>query len=173
MELHKIYFYTATIMDWKPLLKSDQYKEIIISSLKNLVDREMIRLYGFVIMPNHVHLIWEFLKLNGKEKPHASFMKFTSHMIQKDLRQKNPAALESFKTDSSTRKYQLWQRDALPIILYSTEVIHQKLDYIHRNPVQGKWTLASSHVDYKFSSAGFYEYGKDEFGFLTHVGACM
>jgi hypothetical protein len=33
-------FFTATILDWKPLLKEDKYKDTIVSSLKFLVDQK-------------------------------------------------------------------------------------------------------------------------------------
>ncbi|MEO7045292.1 MAG: hypothetical protein ABI091_08260 [Ferruginibacter sp.] len=51
----------------------------------------------------------------------------------------------------------------------SREVARQKLDYIHRNPVSGKWTLAKDDVSYFYSSARFYEYGIDQFGFLKNL----
>jgi hypothetical protein len=35
--------------------------------------------------------------------------------------------------------------------------LQQKLDYIHHNPISGKWNLADTFIDYKHSSAGFYE----------------
>ena len=38
-------------------------------------------------------------------------------------------------------------------------MIQQKLDYIHTNPVKGKWMLADNYLDYPHSSAGFYERG--------------
>jgi len=66
MELNKLYFYTATIIGWKHLLKPDKYKDVIIDSLKYLIKIKKIVVYGFVIMPNHIHLIWELLELNGK-----------------------------------------------------------------------------------------------------------
>ena len=50
-------FYTATILEWKPLLKQDKYKDVIIESLRFLVFEKRINLYAFVIMSNHVHLI--------------------------------------------------------------------------------------------------------------------
>ena len=43
----------------------------------------------------------------------------------------------------------------------------QKLDYIHTNPVKPYWSLCESKLDYKFSSARFYETNVDEFGFLS------
>jgi hypothetical protein len=55
----------------------------------------------------------------------------------------------------------------------SIDLVHewffmQKLDYLHNNPCQQHWQLASLPEDYKYSSAKFYEIGEDEFGFLTH-----
>ncbi|WP_373524353.1 hypothetical protein [Aquiflexum sp.] len=53
MELEKIYFFTATIHNWIPLFNEGSYKKIILSSLKYLSDKQLIKIYGFVIMPNH------------------------------------------------------------------------------------------------------------------------
>ena len=38
--------------------------------------------------------------------------------------------------------------------------INRVLDYIHHNPVSGKWRLAEDFTKYPHSSAGFYECGK-------------
>jgi hypothetical protein len=54
------------------------------------------------------------------------------------------------------RKYQFWERNPKTKLLDSREVVEQKLDYIHNNPVQGKWMLTSDPCEYKFSSAKFY-----------------
>ena len=48
--------------------------------------------------------------------------------------------------------------DAKPI--YSYKFLHQKLDYIHHNPVRGKWELCGEFTDYAHSSAAFYELEK-------------
>jgi putative transposase len=60
------------------------------------------------------------------------------------------------------------ERNPLAVEMYSRKVIEQKLDYIHNNPVQGKWMLANSPIDYHFSSASFYELGDKKYSFLTH-----
>ncbi len=36
-------------------------------------------------MPNHLHLIWQLNKLNGRETPKGSFLKFTVHKLLKQL----------------------------------------------------------------------------------------
>lgn len=84
--LGKIYFWTATIHQWIPLLAENSLKEIIIGSLKFLSDKIKITVYGFVIMPNHIHLIWQQNNLNGKETPKGSFMKYTAHCFEKFLK---------------------------------------------------------------------------------------
>ncbi len=44
----------------------------------------------------------------------------------------------------------------------------EKLDYMHYNLLQPHWQLCNDLLDYRFSSAGFYRIGKDEFKILTH-----
>jgi len=55
------------------LLKEDRCKEVIIQSLTNLSERNLADIFAFVILPNHIHLIWPINTLNGKEKPPAHF----------------------------------------------------------------------------------------------------
>lgn len=170
MDLGRVYFFTSSIHNWLPLLKDESYKNIILSSLSFLQAKGLIKVYGFVIMPNHIHLIWELLELNGKESPHASFLKYTGHQFLKRLRKEDLKMLEKFKVESVNKDHSFWQRDSLPIEVYSPKVIFQKLEYLHNNPCRGKWMLSNSPVDYGYSSCQFYETGNDRFGFLTHIG---
>lgn len=49
-------FFTASIKGWHKLLTEDKYKDIIVSSLKFLVEDKRIKLFAFVIMQDHIHL---------------------------------------------------------------------------------------------------------------------
>ncbi len=168
MELGQPYFFTATITNWFQLLKPDKYKDIIVDSLRYLVKHRKIEVFAFVIMPNHIHLIWTLIARNGKELPHASLLKFTAHSFLHDLRQHHPQLLTNFEVDSTTRNYHFWQRNSLPIPLFTDEVWRQKVDYVHNNPIADKWQLAVLPHEYKYSSAMFYESGIDDFDMLTH-----
>lgn len=168
MELESVYFWTDTVNGWRPIFRENRFKNIVISSLKNLVVRDKIAVYGFVIMPNHLHLIWEMKELNGKEMPQASFNKFTSHSIIKELSTKYPNVLSSFAVDEGDRNFRLWKRDPLAVLMDHREKVEQKINYIHLNPLQSHWNLAQNPADYFWSSARFYESGKDDFGLLTH-----
>jgi len=167
MEMEEVYFWTTTVKDWKHLLKQDKYKLLLLNLLRNMVEKKQIAVYGFVIMPNHIHLIWELLKMNGKEKPHASFQKASSHEIVKDLKLNHPQVLPHFSVSEPDRQYRIWQRDPLAIQMDSKKKVSQKLDYIHNNPLQEQWNLAQKPEDYYWSSANWYQTGQNQFGFLT------
>ena len=168
LEFNEVYFWTNTIKDWKHLLKQEKYKAIIIKSLANLVHKKLIIVHGFVIMPNHIHIIWEKVAPNGKEKTIASFNKEIAHIIIKDLKENHQAVLSFFKVEEKERIHRIWQRDALAIRMYNSNILLQKLDYIHFNPLQANWNLAKRPEEYYWSSALFYENNMDNFGFLTH-----
>jgi Cdc6-like AAA superfamily ATPase len=51
-------FFAATNLYWKKLHEPDKYKDVIIDSMKFLVKEKRVVIYGFVIMPNHIHLLW-------------------------------------------------------------------------------------------------------------------
>ncbi len=168
-ELNRIYFLTATIHQWLPLLDSRENKDLVIDYLKTMSDADLVTIYAFVLMPNHLHFIWQQNKLNGKEKPQGSFLKYTAHEFLKKL--KITGASELYKVTAANKKYEIWQRDPLSIEIYSREAAQQKLNYIHFNPVSGKWKLSKDDLDYYYSSAKFYETGVDEFGFLNNLYA--
>lgn len=85
------------------MLKEQEYKDIIINSLKHLSEKKLFKVYAFVIMPNHIHLIWHLTALNGKEMPHASLMKFTSHQFLEKIRIENPELLIDYQVQIKNR----------------------------------------------------------------------
>ncbi len=161
-------FFTATILEWKPLLKDDDYKDIVIKSLQFLKNEGSIVIYAFVIMPNHIHLIWQIQDGYKLDKVQMRFLKFTAQQMKFKLTDTNDKKLDRFMVNAKDRQYQFWERNALSIDLWTPAVIIQKLDYIHNNPLQDKWRLAEFPEEYKYSSAKFYYSGEDEFGLLTH-----
>ncbi|MEP0711398.1 transposase [Algoriphagus sp.] len=167
MEFDRVYFWTDTVKDWKSIFHNDEYKSLIVSSMGELVRRGNLVVYGFVIMPNHLHLIWEMKEMNGKETPVASFNKFTSHSIAKKLKEDNLNLAADFQVEESDRKVRIWKRDPLAVLMDTKKKVEQKLEYVHLNPLQNHWNLCSTPEEYVWSSAEFYAHGVDRFGFLT------
>ncbi len=169
MEMEEIYFWTATIHQWNKLLLDDSYKEIVLNSLCYLSAKKLVDTFAFVVMPNHLHFIWRLNKLNGKQSPHHSFLKHTAQAFKHKLTCENPARLLPFMVNTANKKYQFWKRDSLAIRLYNRQIAYQKLDYLHNNPLAGRWQLAADACSYNYSSAPFYEQNKNRFSFLKDL----
>jgi putative transposase len=165
MRLDEIYFWTATINQWQRLLWPDDYKDVIISSLEYLTEQSKIDVFGFVIMPNHLHFIWKMLDVNGKETAQASFLKYTAHQFRNMLLANDKRNLVSYRVDAENKTHEFWQRDPLATPLYTRKVAYQKLDYIHYNPLAEHWKLVTDPCDYRYSSARYYETGDRSFLF--------
>ena len=165
---HHPQFFTATILDWKPLLKDDIFKDIIIKSLQFLTKEKCVTIYAFVIMPNHIHIIWQVQDGYKQSAIRMRFLRFTAQQIKFALLDNGDKRLDYFKINAKDREYQFWKRNALSIDLWSPEVFMQKLDYLHNNPLQEKWRLAQCAEDYRYSSARFYKTSIDDFDMLSH-----
>jgi putative transposase len=159
-------FFTATILDWKQLLLDNKHKNIIVDSLKFLVAEKRITLNAFVIMSNHIHLIWQPTFAFNPSAIQSSFMKYTAKQLKNCLAKNDKALLETYKVNKHDRLYQIWKRESLSIELRTHAVFMQKLEYIHYNPV--KAGLTANPEDYFYSSAKFYTNSVDEFSMLTH-----
>ena len=155
-------YFTTTILKWKPLLKDDKFKMIIIDSLRFLVKENRIRLSAFVIMSTHIHLVWQPCAGNTKSQIQLQFMKFTAQQMKFLLQKSDQEFLKEFYVNKSDREYQIWKRLPLSTELDTEFIFHQKVDYIHYNPV--KAGLCKLPEEYRFSSARYYHDGFDEFG---------
>jgi hypothetical protein len=90
------------------------------------------------------------------------FKKFTANAVIKDI-QNMPESRRDWmlyrfefagKYDNKVTKYRFWQDKSHPIELTSTEMINQRIDYTHENPVRtGAVAVAE---DYLHSSARNY-----------------
>ncbi|WP_113661707.1 REP-associated tyrosine transposase [Pedobacter nanyangensis] len=158
-------FFTATCLNWQNLLEPDQHKQVILSSLEFLVNDNRIWLYGYVIMPNHIHLLWRKQDAWIDKNIAQIFLKFTAQQIKFNLMANHPGELTKYKSSQSDRKYHFWERRPYQATMNNRNIVAQKLDYIHYNPVKKK--LSTSPLDYQYSSARFYE-GLEKSTFLTH-----
>jgi putative transposase len=120
-------FITITCLEWKHILAEDEVKKIIIDALEFLVINKRIRLYAFVVMDNHLHLIWQMLDDNKSEDVQRDFLKYTAQQILKHFRNTQSPLMNGLYVGALDRKYQVWERNSLSIPVYSENVIMQKL----------------------------------------------
>ena len=115
-------FFTATIHEWKHLLQDNKVKEIVINSLRFLVTENRINVYGFVIMSNHLHLIWRIKTPHLLKNVQRDFLKYTAQQIKFYLKKNDEKLLDSCKVNHHDREYMIWKTDSLSVDLYSEKV---------------------------------------------------
>ena len=125
IELNEVYFWIIIINKWQYLLQPGENKLVILNSLQWLVQNELVKIYGDVIMPNHIHLIWEQLKMNGKELPKNSFEKFTAKTLLNNRQKTKDASLINYLIDATGKTYNIWQRDPLAVQLFNVAIQHK------------------------------------------------
>ena len=98
----------------------------------------------------------------------SALLSFTAHVFKENLKHQNTSLLKTFYVDAKDRSYQFWQREPMVKEVWTERFLLQKLNYIHYNPCQAHWQLATMPEDYKWSSALFYEKNIIEHAWLTH-----
>ncbi|EEI89489.1 hypothetical protein HMPREF0765_4916 [Sphingobacterium spiritivorum ATCC 33300] len=161
---YHIEFFTATIFKWQNLL-IDKHKSIIIESLRWLVKNKRCKIYGFVIMPNHIHLLWKIEDDVERNSVQGALLNYTAHEFKKQL---NNQELSAYKVNAKDRLFQFWQKNHMVKECWSEPFIEEKLIYMHNNPIQKHWKLCDSPENYYWSSSSFYESQESPFDFLTH-----
>ena len=159
-DVSHLYFVTATVCGWKPLFSKSDYADIVLDSLDWLRNEGRMSLYAFVLMPSHLHTIVKPIEIDIGVFL-QNFGSYTAHAILKQLRvDHHDTLLHYFHELRRDRRHQhsIWQ-DIQAKNIYSIEFLRQKLEYIHNNPVDKEWSLASNRADYNYSSASFYDRG--------------
>ena len=104
---HYPQYFTSTCLEWNYLLKQDRYKDKISKDLKWLVDYHWIKVYAFVIMPNHLHYIGHVHPTLNYSKVKGGHLRNTSQKIKHDLLQNKEEKLFSqFYIGAKNRAYQ-------------------------------------------------------------------
>jgi len=150
------YFATSTIVEWIPLFTRKPYFDIIVESLQFCRKNKGLKLYAYVIMDNHVHLLISGDNLSDIIR---DFKRHTAKELIKILKEDGKQWVLSqlkfhklaYKKDSN---YQVWQEGFHPQIVYSDDVLHQKIEYIHDNPVRAGFV--EKPEDWLYSSARNY-----------------
>lgn len=155
-----LYFVTTKAVDYAHLFQRDLVKRLLIDALDCMHLRQHLSLYAFVIMPNHIHLIAQFLA----EKPLMDWVRdYKKHVADRLIRQyqveNHQQALEFLARKVShpdKQKYKVWEDGYNAKDIFSPEFLRQKIEYIHNNPCQTHWGLVTNPAEYMWSSARFY-----------------
>jgi REP element-mobilizing transposase RayT len=158
-----IYFISFTCYSWISLFEIANTYHSIYTWFDHL-RRNNSSIIGYVIMPNHLHLLTHLptgLKTvnrtvgNAKRLLAYDIIKNLELQKQEDLLQQLYDAVTPNERKKGQR-YKVFQESFDAKLCPSTEFVRQKLNYIHYNPVRGRWNLAPDFTLYPHSSAGYY-----------------
>ena len=164
---YSTYFCTFTCFNWLPLIEITKSYDLVYKWF-NILKEEKTDTVAYVIMPNHLHCILHFPEANfDLNKIIGNAKRFMAYEIIERLKEKNETnildLLSASVTEREKKKGQLHKvfKDSFDAkAIFSDKFLIQKLDYIHYNPISGKWQLAKDFVEYEHSSASFYEAGE-------------
>ena len=91
-------------------------------------------------------------------------------MIRKEVMSNSPELLERLRINDNKQVFKIWIDRYDETYLITRAILETKLDYIHTNPLQEKWSLVKSPEDYDYSSARFYETGIQTEIEVVHYG---
>jgi len=157
IEEEKPYFLTCTTVNWIPLFTNPEIVSIVFDSLKFMQNNDRLSIYAYVLMENHIHLIASSKELS---KEIGIFKSFTARKIIDYLKERNAKdilkMLNFYKLKHERdRDYQLWQEGSNPKQIINENMMIQKIEYMHLNPVRRGYI--DEPVYWRYSSARNYE----------------
>jgi REP element-mobilizing transposase RayT len=143
------YFITPTIKNWYYLFDRHNRWQIIAESIIYCQKHKNLKVYAYVFMLNHLHMIVQSPDMIGFVR---DFKRHTSKELIKNIKEFEPNVLRLFKNEDGG--FSIWKEDNAPKILESEKFSLQKLNYIHNNPVMKgyvqkpeywSWSSANPH----------------------------
>ena len=149
------HFMTCTVLYWIPVFTRQETVDIILDTFKHL-GKVGFKLYGYVVLENHLHLV---AKSKDLQKDMHRFKSYTARGIINFLEEnKVTTLLDQFgfykKAHKDHSRHQLWQEGIHAELIQGTDMMRQKLEYIHNNPVKRGYVELPEH--WRYSSAKNY-----------------
>ena len=144
-------YLTAVAKDRLPVFRTYTIKTVTCNALDEARKSGGFSIYAYVIMPDHLHMITDRILepsvilryING----------ITSRRIIDHLKDHgHNASLQKLKHETKERgyRYSLWDHHSNVFSITSEDMLMQKVNYIHENPVRAG--LVERAEDYRWSS---------------------
>jgi len=140
-------FITFCCYRLQPFLHQPRASELLIKYFNETRNKYGFKLLGYVIMPEHVHLV--IFRAEG--------MKLG--LVIREIKSKMAREYFALDMNETSGKNVFWQKRCYDHNCRSPESTKEKIDYCHNNPV--KRGLATEPGGYKWSSYNWYQGEKD------------
>jgi len=149
------HFITLAVLHWIPVFTRPETVNILLDSLRFFIRDEM-KVYADVVLENHCHIV---LQSKALDRDIARYKSYTAkqliqYMDKNNIRQILEQLAFYKKAHKNDRAYQFWQEGVHPELIQGDEMMRQKTDYIHQNPVKRGYVDKAEH--WRYSSARNY-----------------
>jgi putative transposase len=143
-----LHFITFTCYQRRHFLASVRARNLAVQILGEVRARYGFAVLGYVIMPEHMHVL--ISEVPGVAP--AKVIQVFKQRVSRQMREQEANAA------GGVEFLRFWQRRYYDFNIYSEEKLREKLDYMHMNPVRRK--LVAHPREWAWSSWKFYESGE-------------
>jgi len=153
-----LHFITFSCYERRPVLQTVRARNLFVKMLGEVRQRYDFLLVGYVLMPDHVHLLAGEPRKGTPSKVVQVLKQRVSRAMRGKKRRNPKQQLQLRFADSSALPRRFWQRRFYDFNVWSQAKKKEKLHYMHANPV--KSGLVTDAKDWPWSSYGFYARGE-------------
>jgi putative transposase len=152
---HHLHFITCSCYRRLPFLCTAHSRDCFLSILEQTRQRYRFVVVGYVVMPEHFHLLITEPEIGTPSTVMQVLKQRTAHALLPRRKRRDPRQLSLFG-DELRRAF--WQARFYDFNVWTTKKHAEKLRYMHRNPV--KRGLVESPEQWRSSSYRFYLFGE-------------
>jgi putative transposase len=153
-----LHFVTFSCYRRRPFLGTPRARDRFVRILDEIRSRHAFKLIGYVVMPEHVHLLFS----EPNQGTPSKVLQVLKQKVSRALRGKGkkilPGQLSLPFPQLSTAASAFWQRRFYDFNVWSAEKLKEKLEYMHANPMKRK--LVVRPKDWPWSSWSYYAKGE-------------
>jgi putative transposase len=153
-----LHFITFSCYRRWPLLGTVRARDRFVRVLDQVRSRHNFLLVGYVVMPEHVHLLISEPKKGNPSKVLQVLKQKVSRALRKRARKAASGQLSLAFAAPQAGGTHFWQRRFYDFNVWSGRKIKEKLDYMHLNPMKRK--LVEHPKDWPWSSWSFHAKGE-------------
>jgi len=152
---HHLHFITCSCYRRLPLLNSARARDRLLSILEQTRQRYRFVVVGYVVMPEHIHLLMTEPEVGNPSTVMQVLKQRTARALLPKRKRRDPRQLTLFADGAGHRAF--WQARFYDFNVWTTKKRVEKLRYMHRNPVKRR--LVESPEQWRWSSYRFYLLG--------------
>ncbi|HTQ61928.1 MAG TPA: transposase [Candidatus Solibacter sp.] len=153
-----LHFITFSCYERRALLGTARARNLFVRVMGEVRERYGFLLVGYVLMPEHVHLLVSEPRKGTPSKIVQVLKQRVSRAMRGKKRRGSPGQLALKFPNELGALRRFWQKRFYDFNVWSEKKLKEKLEYMHANPVKRK--LVEHPKDWPWSSWSFYAQGK-------------